>query len=100
MASAHSQPDLFAPPPEAPRERSPEEVDYARLVLSRIMVPFLAAERLPCDYTAATVAEIRVMGLCDVLPEPEASETRQLFNDTLDRLYALEPQPSEEAAGN
>lgn len=94
------QPDLFAPPPEAPAERDPALLDYTRLTIQRIVEPFLGAERLPCSLTAATVAEIRVDGLCNMLPEPEGSETRAAFFAELNRLYALVPtEPEEEGSG-
>jgi hypothetical protein len=44
---------------------------------------------------AATVAEIRVDGLCNMLPEPEGSETRAAFFAHLNRLYALVPTEPE-----
>ena len=46
---------------------------------------------MPCSITSATVAEIRVDGLCKTLPEPEGSEIREAFFAELNRLYALEP---------
>lgn len=90
-----TQPDLFAPPPEAPAERDPELLPYTRLTIQRIVEPFLKAEVLPCSLTAATVAEIRVDGLCNMLPEPEGSETRAAFFAHLNRLYALVPTEPE-----
>lgn len=87
------QPDLFAPPPEAPAERDPELLDYTRLTLQRIMEPFMQAERLPCSLTSALVAEIRVDGLCKTLPE--GPELRTAFFAQLDRLYAFIPTEPE-----
>ena len=91
MSVRSVQPDLFAPPPEAPAERDPELLAYTRLTIQRIVEPFYGAERMPCSITSATVAEIRVDGLCKTLPEPEGSEIREAFFAELNRLYALEP---------
>lgn len=90
-----TQPDLFALPPEALAERDPDLLAYTRLTIQRIVAPFLTAETMPCSLTAATVAEIRVDGLCKTLPEPEGSETRAAFFAHLNRLYALVPTEPE-----
>jgi len=95
MASAPSQLDLFAAPPQADAPYRVTEADRApvRRDLYALLEKAQKAERLPWDYTQAALAEMRVDSMSKWLPDDEAANLRQLFADELDRLYALEPQP-------
>ena len=99
MAKTQAQPDLFA---EAPAVREPFQITEAdRAPIRRDLYALLEkaqkAEKLPWDYTQAALAEMRMDSMTKWLPEDEAARLCQQFADELDRLYALEPQPAEEA---